>query len=214
MFSNLYLGNTLKKGVIMDFGSSQTRQNIARAFAGLCQDGARLQFMSKDALDDQMQYLAKLLEEMGKHKIGQAQRLYDLMLEHNLQKKDNVVIEAGYPFEKNEIKTSLNRAAVIEEFEGANLFVQFAVVAKDEGFSKISSVFELIAKVSLKHYKILKTLAQNYNNRLLYKNSTPLSWVCSNCGNFVTDKQSWKNCPLCQKAKGYVILPEDKLISS
>ena len=151
---------------------------------------------------------------MGKHKIGQAQRLYDLMLEYNLQKKDNVVIEAGYPFEKNEIKTSLDRAAVIEEFEGTNLFVQFAVVAKDEGFSKISSVFELIAKVSLKHYKILKTLAQNYNNRLLYKYSTPLSWVCSNCGNFVTDKQSWKNCPLCQKAKGYVILPEDKLISS
>ena len=195
----------------MDFGSSQTRQNIARAFAGLCQDGARLQFMSKDALDDQMQYLAKLLEEMGKHKIGQAQRLYDLMLEHNLQKKDNVVIEAGYPFEKNEIKTSLNRQAVIEEFEGGNLFLQFARVAKDEGFLKIASLFELIAKVSSKHSKILKVLSKDYNKRNLYKNSTPLCWVCSNCGNFDTSLHSWQSCPLCQKEKGYVILPQEKL---
>lgn len=197
----------------MDFSSSQTRQNIARAFAGLCQDSARLQFMSKDASNDQMQYLATMLENMGKHKIGQAQRLYDLMLENNLQKKDNVVIEAGYPFEKNEIKVSLNRAAIIEDFEGSNLFNQFAVVAKDEGFLKISTVFQLIAKVSLKYSKILKLLSENYKNRRIYKNATPLTWVCSNCGNFITETNSWQNCPLCQKSKGYVIVPEEKLFS-
>lgn len=195
----------------MEFCLSQTRQNMARAFAGLCQDSARLEFMSKDARADQMHYLAFLLENMAKHKIAQAQRLQQSILENNLHSSDNVPIEAGYPFEKNDIKTSLNRQAVIEEFEGDNLFLQFARVAKDEGFLKIATLFELIAKVSSKHSKILKVLSKDYNKRNLYKNSTPLCWVCSNCGNFDTSLHSWQSCPLCQKEKGYVILPQEKL---
>lgn len=197
----------------MQFNQSQTKISIARAFAGLCQDAARYQFMAKDARDDGMEYLSTLLEGMGKHKIGQSQRLYSLMLELSENKKDNVVIEAGYPFEDNKITISLERAGIIEEYEGKNLFAQFVRVATDEGFKEIAGVFELIGKVSYKHSRILKTLAQNYNKRQLYKNSKPLTWTCSNCGHSIEDKNAWLVCPLCKKPKGYVMIPEEKLTS-
>ena len=33
----------------MEFCNSKTRENLARAFAAECQDGARYQFIAKDA---------------------------------------------------------------------------------------------------------------------------------------------------------------------
>ncbi len=197
----------------MQFNESQTKISIARAFAGLCQDSARYLFMAKDAHDDGMMYLSSLLEEMARHKIGQSQRLYSLMLELSENKRDNVVVEAGYPFEDNKITFSLERAGIIEEYEGKNLFAQFVRVAIDEGFKEIAGIFELIGKVSHKHSQILKTLALNYNKRQLYNSDKPLIWTCSNCGHSIEDKKAWQTCPLCKKTKGHVKIPEEKLTS-
>ncbi len=198
----------------MQFNQSQTKISIARAFAGLCQDSARYQFMAKDAFADNMFYLSTLLEDMGKHKISQSQRLYHFMLDLGENKKDNVTIEAGYPFDDNKITTSLERAGIIEEYEGKNLFSQFQKIATDEGFKEVAEIFEMIANVSLKHSQILKTLAKSYNKKQLYKSDKALKWVCSNCGYYKEDTGAWQTCPLCNKPKGYVILPEEKLMSN
>ena len=113
----------------------------------------------------------------------------------------------------NKITFSLERAGIIEEYEGKNLFAQFVRVAIDEGFKEIAGIFELIGKVSHKHSQILKTLALNYNKRQLYNSDKPLIWTCSNCGHSIEDKKAWQTCPLCKKTKGYVKIPEEKLTS-
>lgn len=195
----------------MEFSQSQTKKNMARAFAGLCQDSARLKFMSIDALNEEMIYISTLLKRISEEKIGQAKRLYDLINENLENKKDNIVIEAGYPFQSSKIKIGLEQGSITEEFESKNLFPQFAKIAKDEGFENISNLFLLIANVSQTNFRILKSLAENYQNKTLYKDKKNLQWTCCNCGNTITQKQSWKNCPLCGKNKGFTIIPKEKL---
>ena len=196
----------------MEFYESQTKKNMARAFAGLCQDSARLQFISKDACNDGFASLGKLLYDMADCKIGQAKRIYEIINENLQQKKDNIIIEAGYPFEECKIKVSLNQTATTEEYESKNLYPQFALIARDEGFGKIEELFMLIANVSLRNSKILKTLSNYYDKHTLYTSTKEIIWKCSNCGNSIKAKSSWKVCPLCQKPKGYVVIPEEKLL--
>ena len=37
----------IKEDFFMDFNNSKTKENLARLFAGECQDGARYQFIAK-----------------------------------------------------------------------------------------------------------------------------------------------------------------------
>jgi len=56
----------------MNFNESTTKTNLARAFAGECQEGARYQFMSKMALQDQMQFLSDTLKALAKNEMAHA----------------------------------------------------------------------------------------------------------------------------------------------
>ena len=50
----------------MDFQKSKTKENLARAFAGECQDGAFYQFIIKDCKKD-FKYLSNLLKGIAKN---------------------------------------------------------------------------------------------------------------------------------------------------
>lgn len=46
---------------MVDFVSSKTKLNLARAFAGESQDGARYQFLAKQALNEGYYYIQMIL---------------------------------------------------------------------------------------------------------------------------------------------------------
>ena len=48
----------------VDFEKSETKINLARAFAGECQDGARYQFIAKQAEQEGYQYIKTLLKTL------------------------------------------------------------------------------------------------------------------------------------------------------
>lgn len=192
----------------MEFNESVTKENIARAFAGLCQDGARFQFISKSAESEGLNFIAQELKMIAKHKMAHASILYGIMLENIDKNKDNITIEAGFPFEKQLLETSLQDSAEIEENEGKNLFPHFSKIAQDEGFTKIQETFMLISEVCLNHSLRLKELANKFDNNNLYTNPSPCKWTCSNCGHSEEKKSAWLNCPLCSYPQGYVVIPE------
>ena len=53
----------------MDFSESKTKENLARAFAAECQDGARYQFIAKDAKQNQMNYISTILKMLAKNEL-------------------------------------------------------------------------------------------------------------------------------------------------
>ena len=194
----------------MEFNESKTKENIARAFAGLCQDGARYQFIAKSALNEGYAYISDIMKRLAKNKMAHASVLYREMLENIKKSKDNIRIEAGYPFEDHILRTSLLDSAEIEEYQAKNVYPHFAKLAKDEGFSKIADYFTYISEVSEKNSSKLHYLATLFESKMLYKSSEKVEWICSNCGYRKESKVAWDNCPLCSYPKGYVVIPKKK----
>ncbi len=190
----------------MNFDESKTRQNLARAFAAECQDGARYQFISKDAKQNQLNYMSTILKILAKNEMAHAKMFYQHMLDNLQSANGNVDIEAGFPFKQSEICTSLAEASNIEESEAENIYPAFAKIAKDEGFPEIAKTFLLVAEVEKTHSQKLKYLAETFKKKNIYKSQTAKTFECSNCGHKETKKEAWKTCPLCQYPQGYVII--------
>lgn len=194
----------------MDFNQSTTKTNLARSFAAECQAGARYQFMSKLALSDQQKFLSDTMKTLAKNEMAHAKIFYDYILEKNQGSIKNIPIEAGYPFEKPELNTSLFEESKIELSEAENIYPSFARIARDEGFMDIAKSFELVANVEKTHHHILKYLASLYKNHKMYKREKPTEWKCSSCGHVEIAKEGWKTCPLCKLPQGYVIIDFEK----
>lgn len=195
----------------MEFNQSKTKENLARAFAAECQDGARYQFMAKAALSEGMSFISDQLKMLAKNEMAHGSRLYELMLKYCKGKEDNVPIEAGYPFEPPALNQSLKTASEIELYEAKSIYPAFSKVAKDEGFDEIADAFTLIGQVEASHAQKLESLATLYKNGKLYKSSEKMSWSCSNCGHSAETKEGWLNCPLCNYPQGYIMIPQQKL---
>ncbi len=191
----------------MEFNKSKTKENLARAFAAECQDGARYQFMAKAAVSEGFSFISDQLKMLAKNEMAHASTLYNLMLEGCKGVEDNVPIEAGYPFEPPQLSTSLKSAAEIEEYEAKNIYPAFAKVAKDEGFAHIAKALLLIAEVENTHFQKLAALAKLYKANKLYHSNSKQLWECSNCGHREQGTSAWQNCPLCSYPQGYVMVP-------
>lgn len=193
----------------MNFEQSKTKECLARAFAGICQDGARYQFISKSAMSEGYEFIAQELKNIAKNKMAHASVLYQLILDNIEEYKENVNIEAGYPFESYKLETSLKNSAEIEKYEGKNVFAHFAKIAHDEEFFEIEKTLLLICQVNLKNAQKLEFLAEKFDSDTLYQGEKDCLWVCSNCGHSENKKHAWENCPLCNYPKGYIIIQND-----
>lgn len=194
----------------MNFNESVTKTNLARSFAAECQAGARYQFMSKMALQDQRQFLSDTMKTLAKNEMAHAKIFYDYIIEKSEGTVKNISIEAGYPYVEPELKCSLLEESRIELAEADNIYPSFARIAKDEGFDDIARSFEMIAEVEQTHHKILEYLGTLYKGNRLYKRENPTEWKCSSCGHVDISKEGFKQCPLCHVAQGYIIIDLEK----
>lgn len=188
----------------MDFNSSQTKQNLARLFAGECQDGARYQFIAKTAKAQGFSYISDTMKLLAKNEMAHASVIYDILEKNSGNKLKNIEINAGYPFETCNLEKGLLASSGAELSQAENIYPHFAKVAKDEGFPTIAEKLLMIAEVEREHSIILSTLDKLYNSKKLYKSSQAKLWKCSNCGNEKQSKQAWQECPLCSYPQGYV----------
>ncbi len=194
----------------MEFNESVTKTNLARSFAAECQAGARYQFMSKMALQDNQKFISDTMKTLAKNEMAHAKVFYDFILDLGGGSSKNISIEAGFPFDMPELSNSLKEESKIEEAEANNIYPSFARIAKDEGFTEVSKAFEMVANVEATHHEILEYLSNLYKARKMYKRDCPTEWKCSNCGHVSISKESFKECPLCKLPQGYVIIDFEK----
>lgn len=191
----------------MKFENSETMKNLARAFAGECQEGARYQFIAQKAMDEDYPYINTLLKGIAKNEMNHAKAFYDCITNHT---KDNIQrsieICASYPFKHGTLVENLKDSYENEEAEKNIVYPGFSKIANDEGFPEIAKLFDLVTSVENCHYLLVKELYTKLSKNNLYKSNKPTKWKCGACGFEHTEKTPWQICPLCAKNQGNVMI--------
>lgn len=187
-----------------NFDNSKTKQNLARAFAGECQDGARYQFLAKMAMEEGYPYLQSIFKTHAKNEMAHAKRFFDLLNEHCSVKQKNIELTGGYPFANGTLLECIHDTIATEKGQSDNVYPEFASVAKDEGYPDIEKAFLFAGSVENCHMLMLEQIYDKLKNNKLYKSPTPVKWKCSNCGFEHTDTEAWEMCPSCDLPQGYV----------
>jgi len=190
----------------MDFEKSQTKKNLARAFAGECQAGARYQFIAQKAMQEDKKNIQILFKGLAKNEMNHAKAFWDLITEHAGSPQQNIEITAGYPFEDGSLMEMIKYASNNEKSENTTIYPSFAKIAEDEGFKDVAEKFKLVALVENDHFMILDELYNKLKANGLFKSATAMEWKCGACGHTHTGKEPFTVCPLCGMDRNHVDL--------
>ena len=189
----------------MDFTKTQTFHNLARGFAGECQAGMRYQLTVKMAMKQGYEVLADTVRTIAKNETNHAKVFFEALLQ-NAGSRDDVRIDASFPFHAGTLEENLRFAAIDEQDEAENLYPSFAKIAEEEGFGQIALKFRQVAMVEDNHRIIFNYLYEAFKDGSLYKADRPMLWICGECGYMHTTKEAWNICPLCGASQGEVEL--------
>ena len=194
---------------MVDFNSSKTRLNLARAFAGECQDGAKYQFLAKLALDEGYYHLQMLLKTHAKNEMAHAKRFYDLLCQNSSTEHKNIEFTGGYSFSQGTLVESIKDTIAVETSQSDVVYPEFAETAEEEGYPEIAKAFTFAGTVENCHKLLLEQVLEKLESGKLYKSSDAVKWKCNNCGFEHTSKECWTTCPSCNMPQGYAEIQID-----
>ncbi len=190
----------------MQFCETQTYNNLARSFAGESQAGMRYQLIAREATAQGYIALADEIKTIAKNETVHARRFFEELTKRGGESIHNIDINAGYPFHTGDLVEALRLAAEDEKVEHERNYPAFAATAKEEGFADISGLFTMIATVEKHHEQVFRYLHEAMESGNLYKNESPILYICKECGHKQTLKEAWDVCPLCKSSQGFVAL--------
>src|ERR1035437_8055491 len=121
---------------------SLTEKNLLKAFAGESQARNRYTFFAKQARKDGYEQIAALFEETALNEEEHG-KLFFKHLEGG-----SIEITATYPAGMiGTTAENLNAAANGEHEEWTSLYPEFSRIAAEEGYTKASTLFKLIANI-------------------------------------------------------------------
>lgn len=189
----------------MHFDQTLTYKNLARSFAGESQAGMRYQLIAKAATEQGYTQLANVIKTIAKNETVHARRFFEELTKRGEQ-LDNIDLEAGYPFHTGDLQENLRLAAEDERAEHDRIYPAFAKDAESEGFKEIAALFRLVANVEKRHEQVFDYLYEAFESGNLYKNESPILYICAECGYMHTSTEAWDVCPLCKESQGQVYL--------
>lgn len=188
---------------MVNFQDSVTKENLARAFAGECQEGARYQFLAKMALQQSYSFLSNFIRTLAHNEMSHAEQFFNKLNEHGADSVQNIEIHAGYPYQKGDLRTTLMLESKNEKSTGENVYPSFAKIARDEGYKDVADLFLKVAEVEKGHQRVLELLGDALKSNKIYKSTETVLFKCDECGYVVKGKSAPKTCPLCQMDQGY-----------
>ena len=166
---------------------SKTEENLKAAFAGESQAHVKYQYFASKAEKEGYQQIGAIFRETALNEKEHAKIWFKLL--HG----DNIPATTE----------NLKAAADGENFEWTDMYVGFAITAKEEGFNDIAVLFESVGKIEKEHEERYKKLLANVNSKLVFSRDGDQIWQCSNCGHIAVGKNAPDPCPVCKHPKAY-----------
>ena len=83
------------------------------------------------------------------------------------------------------------------------MYAEFAKVAAEEGFTRISKLFEMVGAIEKHHEERYRKLLSNIEGDLVFSKDGDCIWQCMNCGHICVGKKAPEVCPVCKHPKSY-----------
>ncbi len=186
----------------MEFINSQTRANLARAFAGESQARTRYTVYAQVARKEGAEWIARIFEETADNEAVHAEEFLE-----QLQKLGgcaaNIDLSAGYPFELGDTAANLAAAAAGERAEHDEVYPQFAEIARQEGFQEAARLWLQISRIEGVHHNAFRSLHAQLTSGTLTKKDEPIVWRCLSCGYTYEGTRACDPCPVCGKSAGW-----------
>lgn len=187
----------------VNFMQSATKENLMRAFAGECQARARYEFAAAQAKQNKLNVLEEVFHFTAQQEKEHAEIFYNFLAQFS---GENILVNASYPIDsKGNLEQMLRDSKHNEYEEYQVVYNNFAQIAKDEGFDKISSAFYMISEIEKYHGDRFEYYANLMAQNQLFSDPAEPQWMCLNCGHLHTGKETPNVCPVCSHAQGYFI---------
>jgi len=171
----------------MELKGSKTEKNLMEAFAGESMARNKYTFYASKARKDGFVQIANIFEETANNEKEHAKIWFKLL--HG----DDIPSTAE----------NLLDAAQGENYEWTDMYARFAADAREEGFTKIAALFDLVGKIEKEHEERYRKLLSNVEGQLVFSRDGDCIWECSNCGHIVIGKKAPELCPVCKHAKAF-----------
>jgi len=176
----------------MGLKGSKTERNVLAAFAGESQARNRYTYFASQAKKDGFEQIAAIFEETANQEKEHAKRLFKFL------EGGEVEISAAFPAGVISCTAdNLRAAAAGEHYEHAQMYPEFAQVARREGLDSIAEVFKNIAVAERQHERRYLGLLANIEAGTVFKKEKPVVWRCRNCGYLHQGTEAPKECPAC-----------------
>ncbi|MDY0288865.1 MAG: rubrerythrin family protein [Sphaerochaeta sp.] len=172
----------------MELKGSKTEANLAAAFAGESQARNKYSYYASKARKEGYVQIANLFEETAGNEKEHAKIWYKLLQEGG---------------EIGTTATNLKDAAEGEHYEWTDMYPGFAKEAREEGFTKIAALFEMVAAIEKHHEQRYLDLLKNVEDGVVFSRDGEQIWKCSNCGHIVIGKKAPGLCAVCNHPQAY-----------
>ncbi|MDR2035784.1 MAG: rubrerythrin family protein, partial [Coriobacteriales bacterium] len=155
----------------MDFESSQTKKNLAFAFAGESQATNKYAYFAKAARSEGYQQIGAIFDETSGNEQQHAKMWF-----RALQNSGDA--RGAVP----KTLDNLEAAANGENEEWTQMYKEFAETAKAEGFAELAVLFERVGEVEKHHEERYRRIIDHLQKGVTFKSDKVVAWKCLECG--------------------------------
>lgn len=174
----------------MELKGSKTEQNLWTAFAGESQARNKYSYFASVAKKEGFEQIAAFFEETAGNEKEHAKLWFK-----ELKQLGNT-------------EENLAHAAEGENYEWTTMYKDFAIEARNEGFTRIAFLFEAVAKIEKRHEERYLALLENVRAGKVFNKDGEAAWECRNCGYIHFGKNAPEICPVCAHPKSFFQLEE------
>ena len=177
----------------MELKGSKTEQNLMAAFAGESQARNKYTYYASKAKKDGYEQLAAIFEETANNEKEHAKLWFKELHGGAVPSTEENLLDAANG----------------ENYEWTEMYKEFAEVAKEEGFTHIAKLFEMVGEIEKEHEQRYLTLLQNIKDERVFKKDAKKIWVCRNCGHVYEGEEALAVCPVCAHPQSYMEVKAD-----
>jgi rubrerythrin len=171
----------------MELKGTKTEKNLLAAFAGESQARNKYTYYASKARKEGYNQIADLFEETANNEKEHAKIWFKLLHDGDIPST----------------LANLNDAAAGENYEWTDMYAGFAKTAREEGFTKIAALFEMVAAIEKEHEERYRKLINRMETDTVFISDDVVIWQCANCGHIHIGQKAPELCPVCSHPKSY-----------